>query len=384
MALLARRRDLGGQVSFQRHTGDGTTDFGLRIRRIRADYLVRDPSTDEDAESPSPPFGPPDAAWETAINLDRAGTIGSAVSHRAGASLSLWSGNAYLAPYAGIEWRVSEFTSLSASFSRSHQFTQSASNPESLIRYVFPADLAVLAGQGGVPVPRSDLGVLGVDWRPGPGVLLSAKGFVRRMDRLLLVGPGEAGPFASGDSPIGSGKVSGMTADATASGARYVASAGYAWQRLEFETPDAEAVPAHGFAHRIDAGIVVFPTPTLSFRGSAVGEFGRRGTAIAGAFEWEACNLIDQGCEFAGTPLLDGSVGGVALPDYFSVNLGLRKHWHVRIAGRDSLLALFATVTNLFGRRNVLAYATDGETAETTAVEMLPLSPLVIGVDWEF
>jgi hypothetical protein len=204
------------------------------------------------------------------------------------------------------------------------------------------------------------------------------------MDRLLLVGLGEVGPFAGGEAPVGTGRVAGFTPDASAAGARYIGSASYGWQHLQLETTEAEVVPVYGVAQRIDTGIVVFPSPTLSLRASAAGEFGRKGTAVAGAIEWEACNLIDQGCEFAGTPLLDGTVGGVALPDYFSLSLGLRKHWHVRIAGRDSLVAVFETVTNVFGRRNVLAYATDTDTAATTAIEMLPFAPLVIGVDWEF
>jgi hypothetical protein len=178
--------------------------------------------------------------------------------------------------------------------------------------------------------------------------------------------------------------VSGLGLDVAATGARYSVTASYAWQRLELETPTAEAVPTHGTAQRVDAGIVVFPSPTFSVRASASAAFGRRGTAVMGAVEWEACNLVDWGCEFAGSPLLDGPVGGIRLRDYFRADLGARKHWHVRIAGRDSLVAVFATVTNLFGRKNILAITTESAAGSPTAVEMLPRSPLAIGVDWEF
>jgi hypothetical protein len=72
------------------------------------------------------------------------------------------------------------------------------------------------------------------------------------------------------------------------------------------------------------------------------------------------------------------------LPAYFRLDLGLRKHWHLEVAGRDVELALFGTVTNLLGRRNVLAVATDPVTGKKTEIEMRPLAPLVVGLDWRF
>lgn len=106
---------------------------------------------------------------------------------------------------------------------------------------------------------------------------------------------------------------------------------------------------------------------------------------MLGAFEWEACNLLDQGCEFAGSPTHDTNrLGGTRLPSYFRLDLGLRKHWHLELAGRDVELALFATVTNLLGRRNVLAVATDPVTGMRSEIEMRPRAPLVVGLDWRF
>jgi hypothetical protein len=106
---------------------------------------------------------------------------------------------------------------------------------------------------------------------------------------------------------------------------------------------------------------------------------------VRGPFEWEACNLLDRGCEFAGSPTIErDALGGAALPLYLRVDLGARRHWHARVAGRDAGLALFGTVTNLFGRRNVLTYATDPDTGARTEIEMLPIAPLVVGVDLWF
>jgi hypothetical protein len=115
------------------------------------------------------------------------------------------------------------------------------------------------------------------------------------------------------------------------------------------------------------------------------GAAGRRGTGILGAFEWESCNLLDRGCEFGGSPTHDTDrLGATKLPAYFRLDLGLRKHWHIEVAGRDVELALFGTVTNLLGRRNVLAVATDPQTGKRSEIEMRPLAPLVIGLDWRF
>jgi hypothetical protein len=173
--------------------------------------------------------------------------------------------------------------------------------------------------------------------------------------------------------------------DAAVSGARYGVTASYGWQRVRVTYGDSSYAPEYGTSHSIETGVIVFPTPTASIRLGLTGTFGRHGTGILGAFEWESCNLLDQGCEFGGTPTHDpGRLGATRLPDYFRLDLGVRKHWHLDVAGRDVELALFGTVTNLLGRRNVLAVATDPITGQRTRIEMRPLSPLVVGLDWRF
>jgi hypothetical protein len=144
-------------------------------------------------------------------------------------------------------------------------------------------------------------------------------------------------------------------------------------------------VPDFGTAHLLDAGVIFFPTATSSIRLGATGALGRRGTAPSGAVEWEACNLRDRGCELGGSPHYDGAaLGGTRLPGYLRLDLGVRQHWHVHLGGRDAVVALFGTVTNVLGRNNVLTYAGDPATGARTAVEMRPFAPLVVGLDWQF
>jgi hypothetical protein len=48
------------------------------------------------------------------------------------------------------------------------------------------------------------------------------------------------------------------------------------------------------------------------------------------------------------------------------------------------MVALFATITNVLNRRNVLTYTRDPASGETVPIEMRPLAPLVVGLDWKF
>ena len=106
---------------------------------------------------------------------------------------------------------------------------------------------------------------------------------------------------------------------------------------------------------------------------------------VAGGLEWESCNLLDQGCEFAGSPRNEpGAPAATALPAYLRLDVGVRKHWHLHVGARDVALAVFGTVTNVVGRQNTLSYARNPSTGEISPIGMRPLAPLVIGLDWRF
>jgi hypothetical protein len=291
----------------------------------------------------------------------------------------------YVSPRANVRWSPSLRWSLSPSNARTHQLAQSLRNQESVAGNVFPADLYLSASRDGVPVARSDQAALAVDFRPAPGVRAAAHAWTRALDGLLLVAPASGQPFAAGHYLTGSGSARGAALELSFAGARYGAVASYGLQRLALEYQDGRYVPEHGTSHVLEGGVIAFPGATWQARLGAAASFGRRSTAVAGALEWEACNLVDHGCEFGGSPTHDGeTLGGSLLPAYLRVDLGLRKHWHVRVAGRDASIALFGTVTNVFARANLLTYARDPLTGERTGVEMRPLSPLVVGLDWRF
>ena len=100
------------------------------------------------------------------------------------------------------------------------------------------------------------------------------------------------------------------------SGTRYGLLASYGWQRVQLEYTDSSYTPAYGTSQVLELGAIVFPSATSSIRVGFTGSFGRRSTGVTGAFEWEACNLLDQGCEFGGSPRTEDALGAIKLPAY--------------------------------------------------------------------
>jgi hypothetical protein len=206
---------------------------------------------------------------------------------------------------------------------------------------------------------------------------------MRNSDGLVLVAPADGEPFSTGPWVIGGSRGHGVAVDLAIGGARYGIVAAYGWQEVRIEYGASSYRPEFAAAHQVQAGVVAFPTATTSIRLGADAAFGRHTTSIPGALDWESCTAGDRGCEFGGSPDYAGaSLGGTPLPDYLRLDLGVRKHWHLGLGGRDSQMAVFGTVTNLLGHRNLLTYAHDA----TGPVEIVLRRPglLVVGVDASF
>jgi hypothetical protein len=371
--LSANRHDLGLLLAGEREASAGVILAGLRLERTATFYDVA-------ADSAGLSLGTTMLAATGFLRgtrrLDRRTELTVGIAATAGRGLRL-------APEARLRWRPAPGIILTGGYARTHQMAQSLRNPESVAGNVFPADLFVGAGAPGVPVARSDLGVLGAEYAPVPGVRVSLEGWARRAAGLALVAPRAGGPFSTGPAATGTLGASGLSVGVTAGTARIGVVADYALQWVRLDWGDSSYVPAQGVAHRVEGGVIVFPTAGTSVRLSASGEFGRRGTVATGGFEWEACNLRDQGCEFGGSP--ENSPAALAtspLPAYLRIDLGVRKSWRFALAGREATVALFGTATNLLDRRNVLTYTVDPATGARTPVEMRPRAPLLVGLDW--
>jgi hypothetical protein len=377
MRLESARRDRGVTASVEQRTRRGVTRAGLRFERSLTSYGVGVDSIASEtralhAETPV----------ATAF-AEHARALGPSTDLRVGVTLSAANGGPYLGPRLQLGWRPSDRLSLTASAARTHQFTQSLRNAESVVGNIFPADLFIGAGAPGVPVAQSDQKAVAAEYRPTPGVRLGLQAYQRNFGGVVLVAPAGAGPFTTGTFAVGSGRSRGVSLEAGMTTARWGVVASYGWEELRLEAGADAYVPSQTASHHFEGGVNVFPTATTSIRLGAVGALGRRATAVSGGFEWEACNLLDEGCEFGGSPATSGALGAASLPAYFRMDLGVRKHWHVTVGRRDAVVALFGTLTNVLNRRNVLTYSRAGD-GTLTPIEMRPLAPLVVGLDWQF
>ncbi len=377
--MTAARRDEGLLAEMEHRTPRAKTIAGVRFERSRTSYRIQSDST------AVPSFRFDARTPVTAAFAQHTRAITPRVEIELGGALAATAGDLYLAPRAELKWSASEELTLSGHYARTRQFAQSLRNPESVVGNVFPVDLYLGAGAPEIPVARSDQGVVAFDFRPRAGVRLSVQAYERDSDGLVLVAPRSGDPFMTTGFTVGSGTSRGVSAEAAVSRARYGIVASYGLQRVRIEYGDSSYIPEHGARHLLEGGVIAFPAATFSVRLGAAAAWGRRATAVANAFEWESCNLLDQGCEFGGSPHHGGEpLGGTPLPAYFRVDLGVRKHWHFEVGGRDATLGLFGTVTNLLGRRNVLTYAKSPVTGERVEIEMRPQAPLVAGLDWRF
>jgi carboxypeptidase family protein len=378
VTIAANRRDVGALATVERNTLGGPSAVGARVQWSRALYRVGPtgggtPSIDLAAQNPL-----------VALFFRHQHRLGRSVTADVGGSGDVAAHDLYLNLQTRVDWQVSTPVRLWASYSRSHQFAQSLRNPESIVGTVFPADLYLNAGTGGVPVARSDRGVLAAEYRAAAGVRVGAQIYLSDYSGLLLVAPRTGEPFATNGFTTGSGLVPGFSVEAGLSRPRYGLVASYGWQRVQLQYAASTYTPAYGASHVMDFGAIVFPWTSASVRVGATGIFGRRATPVFGGFEWESCNLLDRGCEFAGSPHATGDLGGTRLPAYFRLDLSVRRQWELSLGGRDVTLAFFATMTNLLGRRNLLTVATDPASGRHNSIDMRPFAPLVAGLDWRF
>lgn len=377
--VASDRRDTGVSIELRR-SGTGTRDVaGLRVQRSRTAYRASVVRSDSAliAEHASTPV--------VAAFASRRRAIGRHAVADVGLSAAALGHTVYVGPRLQMRWSPAGRLAISASADRSHQFAQSLRNSESVLGVVFPADLYLGAGSGRVPVSRSDRAVVAAELRPTSTTRLGVQAFVREFSGLVLVAPQAREPFATRDWHTGSGRARGVSLDAGVSGARYGVVASYGWQRVRLTSGASTYTPAYAPEHTIDAGVLVTPTPTTSIRLGAIAAIGRRVTPLSGAIEWEACNLIDRGCELAGSPRQAAERVGVSeLPAYARVDLTARKVWRVRIGSRDVTVAGFAAVTNLLDRRNVLAVLENAPQGTPSSLALRPIAPLVAGFDWVF
>ncbi len=372
--MTSARRSTGALLVVERGATRTHTTLGLRASADRTRYAV-DTETRWRADVP---------LFTTALFGEHTRAFGDRTSVALGARATDAASRVHIGPHVGVRAQPSRRLTLAANYARHHQTAQSVRNTESVAGNLFPADLFVNAATMGVPVARSDHARIEAEYRASERWRLAASAYDRTFDGLLLVAPRESLPFATHASAFttGRGRARGASVDASFRAHTVALTARYSAQAVRWDTDAVSYTPAHGAVHHAECGISVFPSTTSSIRLGVVGEFGRRATAVAGGFEWEACNLLDRGCEFGGDPRSARDLGGLTLPSYTRVDCSVRKAWRVTRSGAE--LAAFGTATNILGRSNILTYVHDSAQGPLRGIEMRPRAPLVVGVDWRY
>lgn len=380
LELAAHRRDEGLAARVELSAGDAVTHAVFRVQRSSTDYRV----VPDDAADPVVALGARTPAISSAIGHSR--RLGDDLFADLALEVVAASSTTYGSPRARLRWNVTGSLALSGVYARTRQFAQSLRNPESVVGTIFPADLYLGSGaDAGVPAAHADHGIIAAEYRPRDGARLGAQAYVRRAGGLLLVAPRTGDPFSNGSFVTGAGRGHGLAIDAALARPRYGFILSYGWQRVRQTFADAGYSPTHAGEHILESGIILFPSVTASVRLGAAAALGRRVTPVLGSFDWEACNVLDRGCEFGGSPRhATDALGRTRLPPYLRLDLAGRKHWHFRIGENDVTVTAFAVVTNLLGRANVFMPTRQGGTGEPLNVLMRPRVPLVVGLDWSF
>ena len=383
LGLESVRRDFGAQAVLSVASDHATTVAGLRFESIDTRYR-----TDSTAR--------PDVA--PSLELDATTPMATAFIEQSRVLAPHWSlgiGGAVVSirwrstvePRATVTWTPRTSLTLTVTGSRTHQFVQSLRNAESVVSHVAPAELFVGAGDGRVPVATSSNAAFAAALRLSPAATLSVRAFVRSMDGLVAVSQMTREPFVTqvdaGMLRDATARAGGVSADASWRTSRVSLDLRYGWTTVMYESSGSRYAPEHAVRHQVTGGVSAWLTPTMQLRVGGVVALGRRATPVDGGVEWESCNLLDRGCEFSGVPRSTPALAGsLALPGYIRTDVSVRKQWQLGMNSRRAELALFGTVTNIFNRRNVLNF-TDADGART-ALQLRPLAPLVIGLDWRF
>jgi hypothetical protein len=356
----------------------GTAEVGARTTHDRVSYEL---STRADEPSGLEIEG---EGSDFAVFARLARRLGERVELGSGLSAAGGANGGRLLPHVSVQVRLGESAGLYAEYTRSNQALQSLRNPESVVARIFPAELYAGGEASGLSTAQADLGALGLVAVPWPGVRFDVEAYARSLDGLALLDPEEGRPFAGDEGREGSGSVVGGAVGASVSAARYAAIGSFGVERVELRVGDTEWMPAYAAGRTARVGVIAFPTASLSIRVGWTGQYGRRGTDTVGFLEWEACNLLDRGCEFAGSPEELGELGGRELPPYHRLDLSVRKHWHFPLGKRDAQIEAYMAASNLLGRSNVLGFVVDPSTGDGVPIDMRPRAPLTLGLGWRF
>ena len=288
-----------------------------------------------------------------------------------------------LEPKIAVALRMRNGATLSGAFARTHQFSQSLYNEESMADAVASLNIPVAVGSPGVPLASSNSvsGQLAVPVGSRGRVTVGA--FTRRFQGLLLTAPSTTAPFATQWFSKGEGSAYGGAVtfhdDVGKLSVDGVYSLTKAWRATASQSYRPAFAPMHSFM--FGAGYQ-FALHSL-VRAAASMTAGRRTSPVVGAIDWQWQSALSAQTEIAGSPeYTNATFAAGRLPLYLRVDVGVRHDLALgnHLPGR---VGLFANIDNLLGRQNAVGQSQDTTGAPMQALPMLPRS-LSLGLTWHF
>jgi hypothetical protein len=245
--------------------------------------------------------------------------------------------------------------SVSLGYARLHQYVQSARNEESVVDALIGSDFLIAAGSGGLPPGRSDQLTGAFAARIGARTTVQLDVYTRSLSGLALTPLATQRPFADAVIPVGRGSIRGGDLTLTYPADRLdlrvqvgLLSSYRSAGGIRYRTSDTQGRLAVGIGYQLPHGMAV----RLGFWAGA----GRATTFLQDGMQLESAGLRGTG-ELAGTPeAVAGMPNGSQLPDYTRMDLGFSKGWFAPRGGGSPRINTSLTVTNLFNRRNALAF----------------------------
>ncbi len=288
-----------------------------------------------------------------------------------------------LEPRVAAAVRTSRGVSVSAAFARTHQYSQSLYNEESMADAIASLAIPVVVGSPGVPLASSNSisGQLAVPVGSSGRVTLGA--FTRRFQGLLLTAPSTSAPFATQWFSKGEGSAYGGAVtfhdEVGKLSVDGVYSVTKAWRATTSKSYRPAFAPMHSFI--VGAGYQ-FAARSL-VRAAALMTADRRTSPVVGAIDWQWQSPLSAQTEIAGSPeYTNDTFAAGRLPLYLRVDIGVRHDLALgkHLPGR---VGLFANIDNLLGRENAVGQAQDTMGSPIRVLPMMPRS-LSLGLTWHF
>ncbi|HKR08690.1 MAG TPA: TonB-dependent receptor [Gemmatimonadaceae bacterium] len=264
-------------------------------------------------------------------------------------------------PRAALAASLYNRISLSAAFARTHQFTQSLYNDESVIDAMASLEVPVVAGNSDVPIAASTALSAQLDIPLGSNLVVSARGFVRSFDDVVLAAPSTGDPFSVRSFAAGDGEAYGGTLGVRQQLARLDFEGAYTMMVVSREWAGEHSYrPSFAPSHEARLAVGYRLGNNTLLRASGFMTALRSTSPVLGAIAWQWQDVLATQREVSGSPQYSPeAVGAGRLEPYVRVDVGIRHNFTFGNPLRGSA-SVYLNVDNLLGRSNFFGIVEDG------------------------